>query len=61
MPFTLDNLKVLVHAFVGFKKAEDWLDRGNPSFKIIPCVLNILAIIHPVDIVMGQINSHLMI
>lgn len=61
MPFTRDDHKVLVHALVGFEKAGDQHDRGNLGFKVKSHALEVLAIIHPIDVVMGKINFHLMV
>ena len=61
MPFTQDDKKILVHALVGFRKASDQPDRGNLGFKVISCALEVFAIIHLIDIMMGKINPHLAI
>ena len=61
MPFTRDDQKVFVHALVGFGKAGDQHDRGNLGFKVKSHALEALAIIHPIDVVMGKINSHLIV
>jgi len=61
MSFTQDNQKVLVHTLIGFGKAGDHLNRGYPSLKVVSRFLAILTIVHLVDIMMGQVNSHLTI
>ena len=59
MPFIRDDQKALAHALVGFGKTGDRPDRGYPSLKIVPHLPAILTIVHSVDVVMGQFNSHL--
>ena len=61
MPFTRDDQKILVHALVGFEKAGDQPNQGNRGFKVISRALEVLAIIHPIGIVIGKINPYLMI
>ena len=58
MPLTWDNQKILVHAFFRFEETRDKLDFRDPSFEVIPHTLKVLAIIYPIDIVVGKIYSH---
>ena len=60
MPVARDNQKVLIHALVGFEKIGDQPNRRYPSLKIMPCLQAILIVIHPIDVVVCQFNSHLM-
>jgi len=61
MPFTRDNQKILVHAFVRFGETQDESDFRDPSFKIVSSTLKELAIIYPINIIMGKIYAHLFI
>ena len=61
MSLTRDNKKILVHALVRFEETRNERDFEDPSFKVISHTFKVLAIIHPVDIVMGNIYSHLFI
>ena len=61
MSLTRDNKKILVHALVRFGETRNERDFEDPSFKVISHTFKVLAIIHPVDIVMGNIYSHLFI
>lgn len=61
MSFTQDDQKVFVNALVGFGKVGDHPDRKCPSLKVVSCFLTILTIVHPVDIIMGLVNSRLIV
>ena len=61
MSFTRDNHKILVHALVGLGETRDESKFRDPSFKIVSYTLKELAIIYPVNIVMGEIYAHLFI
>ena len=61
MPLTQDNQKILVHALVRFGETRDEPNFEDPIFKVISHTFKVLAIIHPVDFVMGKIYSHLFI
>ena len=51
----------MLHALVRFGETQDEPDFENPSFKVISHTLKVLAVIHPVDVAMGKIYSHLFI
>ena len=61
MPFSRDNQKILVHALIRFGETRDESDFRGPSFKIVPRNLKELAVIHPVNIVMREVYTHLFV
>ena len=61
MPFFRANQKILVRALVRFGETRDESDFRDPSFKIVSHTLKELAIIYPVNIMMGEIYAHLFI
>ena len=61
MPFTCNNLEILVHALVSFRETQNESDFKDPNFKVVPLVLKELTIIHPVNVVMGEVYTHLFI
>ena len=61
MPFTRDNHKILVHAFVSFGKTWDESDFREPSLKVITYAFKELAVVHLVNIVMGEVYTHLLV
>ena len=60
MPFSRDNLKILVHALIRFRETRDESFRG-PSFKIVPRNLKELAVIHSDNIEMREVYTHLFV
>ena len=61
MPFTWDNQKILVHALVSFGKTQDESDLKDPSLKVITYALKELAVVHPINIMMGEDYTHLLV
>ena len=61
MSFTRDNQKILVHALVSFGKTRDEFDFREPSLKVVTCALKELAVVCPVNIVMGEVYNHLLV
>ena len=61
VPLTQDNQEILVHALVRFGETRNKPDFKNPSFEVIPSTLEVLAVIHLVDVMMGEVYPHLFI
>ena len=56
-----DNQEVLVHTLVSIGEIQYELDFKNPSFEVISLAFEMLTIIHPVNIMMGEVHTHLLI
>ena len=56
MPLTRDYQKILVHALVRFGETRDKPNSRDSSFDVVPYALMVLAIIHPIDVMMGEVN-----
>ena len=61
MPIPRDNQEVLVHTLVSIREIQYELDFKNPSFEVISLAFEMLTIIHPVNIMMGEVHTHLLI
>ena len=61
MPIPRDNQEVLVHTLVSIGEIQYELDFKNPSFEVISLAFEMLTIIHPVNIMMGEVHTHLLI
>ena len=60
MPFPRNNQEVLVHTFVSIGKTQYEPDFKDPSFEVASLALKVLTIIHPINIMMGEVYTHLL-
>ena len=56
-----DDQKVIIEAFVVIKKAKDEPNRCVSSSKVITSDLAIMAAINLIDVVVGQVYTHLFV
>ena len=61
MPFTKGNQVVILHALVGLGKTQDESNHGRPRLKVVARVYQQVALVHPNDIVPGEVQSHLLV
>ena len=61
MPIPRDNQEVLVHTLVGIRETRYEPDFRNPSCEVIPLALEVLTVIYPVNMVMGEVHTHLFV
>ena len=61
MPFLQDNQEVLVHTLVSV--GETWYepDFKDPGFEVLSLFFMVLTVIHPINVMMGEIYTHLFI
>ena len=61
MPIPWDNQEVLVHTFVSIEETRYEPNFKDPSFEVMSLDFEILTIIHLINIMMGEIHSHLLV
>ena len=61
MPFTQYNQEILFYAFVSFGETQNESDFRDPNFKVLSLALKKLTVIHPVNIAMGEVYTHVFV
>ena len=58
MPLPQDDQEILVHTFIRIKEAGDKSKLGVTSFQVVPLPFQVMKVIDPVDIMVGEVETH---
>ena len=61
MPVPRKDQVVLIQALVRLRVVGCQHNCGDPSPKVIPCTLDILTAIYPVNVMVGEVDTNLLV